>query len=82
MNDFKKCELQIIHLDMTTYINRTPMLNESPCHKELKDKVQRMIENYCEHKKDNSPLFTPTDDLPCAYMCYECNKVYCDDDKE
>ena len=48
MNDFTKEELQIIHLDMTTYINRTPMLNESPSHKALRDKVEGMIDTYRE----------------------------------
>ena len=50
MNDFTKEELQIIHLDMTTYVNRTPMLKESPSHKELRDKIQSMIDDYCEQK--------------------------------
>lgn len=50
MSDFTKEELQIIHLDMTSYINRTPMLNESPSHKSLRDKIQSMIDNYCEHE--------------------------------
>jgi len=49
MNEFTKEELQIIHLDMTTYVNRTPMLSESPSHKALRDKVEFMIDNYCEH---------------------------------
>lgn len=50
MNDFIKEELQIIHLDMTTYVKRTPMLKESPSHKELRDKIQSMIDDYCEQK--------------------------------
>ncbi len=50
MNEFTKDELQIIHLDMTTYINRTPILNESPSHKALRDKVEGMIDNYCDHE--------------------------------
>jgi hypothetical protein len=50
MNDFTKEELQIIHLDMTTYVNRTTILTESPSHKVLRDKVESMIDNYCEHK--------------------------------
>lgn len=49
MNDFTKEELEIIHLDMTTYINIAPMLNESPSHKALRDKVVSMIESYCKH---------------------------------
>ncbi len=41
---------------MTTYINRTPMLNESPSHKALRDKVERMIDNYCEHELEDWSL--------------------------
>jgi hypothetical protein len=54
MNDFTKEDIQIIHLDMTTYINRTPMLNESPSYKALRDKVEGMIDNYCEHEDDRT----------------------------
>jgi hypothetical protein len=55
MTDFTKEELQIIHLDMTVYINRTPMLAESPSHRALRDKVEAMIDNYCEHEKCPNP---------------------------
>lgn len=50
MNEFTKGELLTIHLDMTIYANKASPLKESPVHKELRDKVQRMIDNYCEHK--------------------------------
>lgn len=49
MNHFTREELQIINLDMTTYVNIMSMLKESPIHKELRDKIQSMIDNYCEH---------------------------------
>jgi len=49
MNEFTLIELQIISLDMHTYINRTPMLSEPPIHKELREKIDGMIDNYCEH---------------------------------
>lgn len=52
MTDFTKEELQIILLDMTTYVNRTLILNESPGHKKLRDKLQHMIHNYCQHDWD------------------------------
>lgn len=54
MNDFSKKELQIIHLDMMTYIHRTTILKESPIHKRLRDKIESMIDNYCEHSEDMS----------------------------
>ena len=46
MNDFTKEELEIMLLDMECYINRTPMLKESPSHKALRVKLQSMIDNY------------------------------------
>lgn len=46
MNDFTKEELQIIHLDMTIYAEKTHLLKESPSHKALRDKIQSMIDNY------------------------------------
>lgn len=49
MNDFTKDELKIIHLDMTIYAEKTKLLKESPSHKDLRDKVQHMIDNYCDH---------------------------------
>jgi len=54
MNDFTKEELEIILLDMDGYIKRTPMLNEAPSHKSLRNKIQFMIENYCEHEYRHS----------------------------
>jgi hypothetical protein len=72
MNDFTKEELQIIRLDMTTYINRTPMLNESPSHKALRDKVERMIDNFCEHEW---VVETKEFNLKNA-ICKKCGKYY------
>ncbi len=69
MNDFTKDELQIIHLDMTVYVNRTPMLKESPIHKELRDKIQSLIENYCEHE------FHPVIGSFQIDSCHKCMKV-------
>jgi len=68
VNDFTKEELQIIHLDMTTYVNNAKPLKESPSHKELRDKVKYMIDNYCEH--------------PETYDCKSCGIVSCEDCKE
>jgi hypothetical protein len=49
MNEFTKDELEIIYLDMTIYANKATPLKESPSHLELRNKVQSMINNYCEH---------------------------------
>lgn len=56
---FTKEELQIILLDMETYINtnRMNILRESPIHKSLRDKIQSIIDKFCEqehkHEDDN-----------------------------
>lgn len=49
MNDFTKDELLIIHLDMCTYVAQNKILNESPIHRKLREKIESMIDNYCEH---------------------------------
>lgn len=49
MCDFTKEELQIMLLDMNVYINTTKILAESPSHKRLREKLEHMIDNYCEH---------------------------------
>lgn len=48
---FTREELQIILLDMQSYINRTTILAESPSHKALREKIESMIDNYidCNH---------------------------------
>ena len=50
MSEFTKEELQVILLDMNTYINRTTILAESPSHKALRVKIESMIDNYCDHE--------------------------------
>jgi hypothetical protein len=70
MNDFTKEELNIIDKTLLAEINRkfTSSL------KNLRDKIQSMIDDYCEHEKDVWPLYTSTGDLPVAGFCYECNQ--------
>ncbi len=54
MNEFTKEELVIIYCDMDAYVNNPKMLAAGmkvpQHHLDLKDKVERMIENYCEHE--------------------------------
>jgi len=50
MNWFTKSELQIILLDMDTYIQMNKILRESPIHRELRLKIQSMIDDYSEHE--------------------------------
>jgi hypothetical protein len=51
MNEFTKEELQIILLDMDTYIEKSTILKESPSHGQLRSKINNMIDTYCEHNK-------------------------------
>lgn len=44
-----KDELQIILLDMDINIKNAPPLRPSPIYIELRNKVESMINNYCEH---------------------------------
>lgn len=68
MNDFTKDELQIIHLDMCTYVQQNKILKESPSHKALRDKVEAMIDKYCEHDcKDTIFIRTVTACSKCDY---------------
>lgn len=52
MYEFTKDELQIILLDLIFYAEQKNVrgLRESPTHKELRDKVESMIDNYCDHE--------------------------------
>ena len=67
--DFTKEELEIILLDMTIYADTSYPLKESPSHKGLRDKVQAMIESYCEH----DGLIGI--DYP-AEKCMKCNRMW------
>ena len=52
MNEFTKDELQIILLEMNIVIQRTKKegaLQISPIFFELREKIQSMIDNYCDH---------------------------------
>lgn len=71
MNDFTKDELLIIHLDMCTYIEQNKILKESPIHKELRLKIQSMLDNYCEHEFEP---FKDSDGNP-GQQCWVCKRV-------
>lgn len=66
MNEFTKGELGIILLEMNISIQRTPkQLKVSPVFLELRDKVEKMIDNYCEHTHVYDPGM-PTNCPRCA----------------
>jgi hypothetical protein len=51
MNDFTKEELQILLLEMNISINRhKDLLRVAPSYQALRDKVDVMIDSYCEHE--------------------------------
>lgn len=66
MNYFTKAELLIILLDMSTYIQMNKILKESPSHRELRLKIQSLIDNYCEHNN----LIQDSAMVDC---CLDCN---------
>lgn len=65
MNDFTKDELELIYLYVKGNIRTWP----------LADKIQSMLDNYCEHRKDVYPLYTASGDMPSAGYCYDCDSV-------
>ena len=69
MNDFTKEELQIILLDMNTYIHRAGILTVPKHHMALRDKIESMIDNYCEHENYK-------EDEWMVKVCQKCRKVY------
>tara|TARA_R110000868_G_scaffold335547_1_gene596409 strand:+ start:7848 stop:8066 length:219 start_codon:yes stop_codon:yes gene_type:complete len=55
MNDFTKAELLIMHLAIIRDINQFDhILKTSPSMLELRDKLETMIDNYCEHEESKS----------------------------
>lgn len=71
MNDFTKEELQIIHLDICVYINKSKITNVPQNHLDLRDKVNSMIENYCEHKWENTCCGCWVANI-CCIKCKKC----------
>ena len=51
-NDFTIEELLIILLDMCTYVEQNKILKESPSHRELRLKVQSMIDSWYKRHED------------------------------
>jgi hypothetical protein len=70
MNDFTKEELEIIYLDMTIYATKGTPLNESPSHLDLRNKVQSLINDYCDHERTCGCLDCGT------IECMKCNERF------
>ena len=74
MNDFTKEELiRMKHgIEYQSDLMHYPSQDVDICN-QLSHKIQSLIDNYCNHKNNVWPLYTPTGDIPVAGMCYECN---------
>lgn len=68
MNYFTKSELQIILLDMDTYIQINKILKESPSHRELRLKIQSMLDDYCEHDGEIGKDYPAEKCMKCGMM--------------
>ncbi len=70
MNDFTKQELEIIYLDMTIYGKKNvPPLKEGRSHLDLRNKIQSLIDNYCEHEDTCR-------NCDCTTECNKCGKIW------
>jgi hypothetical protein len=50
MNDFTKDELYTLLIEMNISINKAPPLKPAKSFIELRDKIQSLIDNYCDEK--------------------------------
>jgi hypothetical protein len=69
MNDFTKEELKIIEKSLSAYVCE---FEQFKTYSMIKNKIQSMIDNYCEHTKEVFPVYTASGDLPVAGFCYQC----------
>lgn len=67
MNEFTKEELQDI-VDMTNNINKGAQGHGLELHFDLRDKIQSMIDNYCEYEWGEDP------NNKHGCMCIECEQ--------
>ena len=73
MNDFTKEELKILFLELNIAIRHWGDAKEYKDYPMLKDKIQTMIDDYCEHERSSGCLDCNT------AMCLKCNKRWEDD---
>ena len=72
MNEFTKEELKIIQWEINTAVNKLDMATlSSKKHSELNEKIQSMIDNYCEHEEKHKEWL--------SYQCDKCGLMFnCD----
>lgn len=75
MNDFTKEELAVIHLAIIRDINQFDhILKSSPSMIKLRDKLENMIDNYCEHEWNINELMKKIVLNPGEAFPVECKK--------
>lgn len=85
MNDFTKEELQDIREGICNLISVGSA--DSQWNKDihnLKDKIQSMIDNYCEHKPNTLGISCAPNDkvLYTVHKCSKCERFYFDDNQQ
>ena len=71
MNEFTKEELEQILFDMNDKIFRFDKNHVSESYIALRDKVELMIDNYCEHER-----CSPNDALNVPLHCLDCGEKF------
>lgn len=77
MNEFTKEELQILLLEMKIYIYKSEPLKAAKSYVELKDKLESMVDNYCEHEWENTCCQCSMDKI----YCHKCDRTIIDDNQ-
>ena len=72
MNVLTKDELQIILLDMDINIHKAPPLKPSPSYLALRDKIEMMIKEVCEHKRGSRRDYDKPDN---SFSCRDCGEM-------
>jgi len=71
MNYFTKAELLIIHLAIIRDINQFEhILKGSPSMLKLRDKLESMIDNHCEHEHTRT-----ISDVDYVEICRDCERI-------
>ena len=78
MNDFTKEELAVIHLAIIRDMDQfARILKTSPSMLALRDKIESMLDNYCEHEDDGLIYhqWFGNEKYNCKY-CIKCRTYY------
>lgn len=78
MNNFTRFELETIYLDMTYNIIKCGKSNIDKSYLDLRDKIERMIHDYCGHSKTHVEYSDDEDGA--SVLCSDCGCVIKDVD--